>query len=110
MKIGKLRHRVTIQKLISTPDGGGGSTKTWIDDATVWAAIEPLRGGERYVAQQVQSELTHKITMRYREGIKPQMRIKYKDRIKDRIFEIWSVIDIDERRIWLEMLCSEVVR
>lgn len=106
MKIGKLRHRVTIQKLISTPDGGGGSTKTWIDDATVWAAIEPLRGGERYVAQQIQSELTHKITMRYREGIKPQMRIKY----KDRIFEILSVIDIDERRIWLEMLCSEVVR
>lgn len=103
--IGKLRHRVTLQELVKTDDGYGGIVETWQDVATVWAAIEPLRGNERYTAQQVQSELTHKVTIRYRAGIKPQMRILY----GNRVFDIEAVIDVDERHRWLELLCSEVV-
>lgn len=106
MNTGKLRHRATIQQLVSTDDGAGGSIETWQNVATVWAAIEPLRGNERYTAQQVQSTLTHKVTIRYREGIKPQMRLTY----KGRIFDIESVIDIEERHRWLELLCSEVIQ
>lgn len=103
--IGKLRHRVTLQELVKTDDGYGGIVETWQDVATVWAAIKPLRGNERYTAQQVQSELSHKITIRYQAGIKPQMKLLY----KGRTFEIESVIDIEERHQWLELLCSEVV-
>ena len=103
--IGKLRHRVTIQQLIRGDDGYGGTIETWQDVATVWAVIEPLRGNERYTAQQVQSELTHKVTIRYRAGIKPQMRLLY----KGKTFEIEAVIDVEERHQWLELLCSEVV-
>lgn len=103
--IGKLRHRITIQELIKVDDGYGGTVETWQNIATVWAAIAPLRGSERYTAQQVQSELTHKVTIRYRAGIKTQMRIVY----KDKIFEIEAIIDVEERRQWLELLCSEVV-
>jgi len=106
MNAGKLRHRATIQQLVNTDDGAGGSIETWQDIATVWAAIEPLRGNERYTAQQVQSTLTHKVTIRYREGIKPQMRLTY----KGRIFDIVSAIDIKELHQWLELLCSEVVQ
>ncbi len=106
MSVGKLRHRVTIQQLVNTDDGAGGSIETWQNVATVWAAIEPLRGNERYAAQQVQSTLTHKVTIRYREGIKPQMRLTY----KGRIFDIESVIDIEERHHWLELFCSEVIQ
>lgn len=103
--IGKLRHRITLQELVKTDDGYGGIVETWQDVATVWAAIEPLKGTERYQAQQVQSELTHKVTIRYRAGIKPQMRILY----GNRVFDIEAVIDVDERHRWLELLCSEVV-
>lgn len=106
MNAGKLRHRATIQQLVNTDDGAGGSIETWQNVATVWAAIEPLRGNERYTAQQVQSTLTHKVTIRYREGIKPQMRLTY----KGRIFDIESVIDIEERHRWLELFCSEVIQ
>jgi len=105
MNAGKLRHRVTIQQLVATDDGYGGITETWQDVATVWAAVEPLRGTERYRAQQVQAELSHKVTIRYRPGIKPDMRLKY----GDRILEIEAVIDVEERHRWLELLCSEVV-
>ena len=106
MNIGILRHRATIQQLVNIDDGAGGSIETWENVATVWAAIEPLRGNERYTAQQVQSTLTHKVTIRYREGIKPQMRLTY----EGRIFDIESVIDIEERHRWLELLCSEVIQ
>lgn len=106
MNAGKLRHRVTIQELVRTDDGYGGITETWQDVATVWAAVEPLRGNERYRAQQVQAELTHKVAMRYRVGVKPQMRLLY----AGRVLEIEAVIDVEERHRWLELLCSEVVQ
>lgn len=106
MNAGQLRHRVTIQQLTRVEDEGGGYEENWADVATVWAAIKPLQGNERYEAQQVQSTLTHKVTIRYRVGIKPQMRIMY----QGRIFNIESVIDIDEHHRWLELLCSEVVQ
>lgn len=106
MNAGALRHRVTIQRFERVEDEGGGYVEDWKDVATVWAAIKPMRGNERYEAQQVQSTLTHKVIMRYRAGIKPQMRILY----GNRVFEIEAVIDVDERHRWLELLCSEVVQ
>lgn len=105
MSVGKLRHRVTIQGLIRADDGYGGITETWQDVATVWAAVEPLRGTERYRAQQVQAELSHKVVMRYREGIKPHLRLLY----NGRVLEIEAVVDVEERHRWFELLCSEVV-
>jgi SPP1 family predicted phage head-tail adaptor len=97
---------VTIQELVRADDGYGGTVETWQNIATVWAAIEPLRGNERYTAQQVQTELSHKVTIRYRSEVKPQMRLVY----KGRIFEIEAAIDVEERHRWLELLCSEVVQ
>lgn len=106
MNAGQLRHRVTIQQLTRVEDEGGGYEENWADIATVWAAVKPMRGNERYEAQQVQSTLTHKVTIRYRAGIKPQMRLLY----GNRFFNIEAVIDIEERHRWLELLCSEVVQ
>lgn len=125
MKFGKMRHRVTIQKLTRTDDGAGGYTETWEDIATVWAAVEPLSGREYYLAQQTQAEVSHKVTMRYgqwydeyfltpfssaQEGetvVKPQMRIVYDGRPFS--FDIQSVIDVKERHRELVVLCKEVV-
>lgn len=105
MSAGRLRKRVTIQRLARTDDGYGGSLEDWQDVATVWAAVEPLRGSERYEAQQVQSVLSHRVMMRYRPGIKPQMRLV----MKDRTLMIEAVINVEERNRWLELLCQEVV-
>lgn len=102
---GKLRHRVTLQELVKTDDGYGGIAETWRDVATVWAAVEPLSGDERYAAQQVQSDLTHRVTIRYRAGVRPQMRVMY----AGRVLQIVAVIDREERHRYLELLCSEVV-
>jgi SPP1 family predicted phage head-tail adaptor len=105
MNAGKLRQRVKIQELARVEDGYGGYAEAWRDVAAAWAAVEPLRGSERYAAQQVQAELTHRVVMRYRPGVRPQMRLVY----GDRVLEIAAVIDMEERHKWLELLCTEVI-
>lgn len=105
MNAGKLRHRVTVQRLVKQDDGYGGIIETWQDVATLWAVVEPLRGWERFAAQQVQSALSHKVTLRYRPGITPQMRLLY----GTRVLTVESVVDVGERHERLELLCSEVL-
>lgn len=66
MKAGKLRHRVTIQRL---SDGvqdpmTGDIVSAWVDLKTVWASVEPLSVREFIQAGASQSEVTTRITMR----------------------------------------------
>lgn len=105
MKIGELRHRITIQENISAKDSFGADTPNWTDVATVWASIEPLSGKEFFAAQQINAEINTKIIMRYRTGIKPEMRATF----KDRVFDILSVINDNERNISLVLMAKEVV-
>ena len=105
MNAGELRHKITIQELQRVPDGYGGYTETWNDIAVVWAKIQPLRGNERYQAQQVSSALSHKIILRYLDGVKPQMRVL----CGSRIFHVVSVINVEERNEMLELLCEEEI-
>jgi SPP1 family predicted phage head-tail adaptor len=97
-----MRHRVTIQRPVADPAWGG--TTTWQDHATVWAAIEPLSGREFFAAQQVQSETTGKITIRYIPGITADMRILH----GSRIFELTAPpIDPQERHAELQLMVKE---
>jgi len=103
MRSGRLRHRVTIQQPV--PDRSIGGEDSWHDYATVWAAIEPLRGREYLAAQQEGAEVTGRITMRYIAGVKQTMRIKH----GSRIYEIVSPINPEERNAELQLMVKEVL-
>lgn len=105
MKAGDLRHRITIQRLVLAPDEYGQPVEYWQDVATCWAAVEPLRGRELFVAQQAQSEVTTRVRLRYRAGITPDMRVLF----GARVLEILYVIDPEERHRELQLLCREVI-
>ena len=105
MKIGELRHRVTLQKKEITEDDLKQQTENWMDVAAVWAAIEPLIGREYFAAQQVNAEVSARITIRYRKGIIPDMRVVF----DDRVFDILSVINPKERCESLVLMCREVL-
>jgi len=104
MDAGRMRHRVSIQQVTETKDTYGATTRTWATIATVWAAIEPIAGREYFYAQQVQSNVSHRVTIRHRAGVTPKMRIMH----DSRTFEIESVRNLGERDRWLELMCSEV--
>ena len=103
MKIGDLRHRITFQKPVKTPDGYKGHTVNWQDVVTVWASVEPLTGREFFYAHQIKNEVSHRVRIRYRTNITAEMRIKY----LERYMKIESVVDLKERHQFLEILCRE---
>lgn len=105
MKAGDLRHRVTIQKQTADTDSFGDEQNVWQDIATVWAAVEPLRGREFFQSQKENAETTVRIRIRYRNGITQDMRVVF----GDKVYEINSIIDIDERHTELQLMCQEVI-
>ena len=105
MRAGRLRHQVRIQTPTKDTSPGAGDI-TWSDYATVWAAVEPLRGNEFFTAQQVNAEVTGRVVIRYLSGITPEVRVLF----GTRTFEILSVIDVDERHEELQLMVKERVR
>ncbi len=104
MRPGKLRHRLTIQEFTETRDELGDPVETWKDVATVWGSIEPLSGREYYTAEQVNADVTHKVTIRYRA-----VEVKNRVLFGDRVFLIESILNTDERNCELVMVCREDV-
>lgn len=105
MRAGRLRHRVTIQQVTRTRDGFGQPVESWSAFATVWAAVEPLRGREYFAAQQFAAETTHKITLRYLASVLPSMRVLF----GSRVFRIEAIKDSAERNVQMELMCVEVL-
>jgi SPP1 family predicted phage head-tail adaptor len=104
MRIGEARHRVNIQEKQTTPDDGGGYAETWVNVNKIWAKIEALRGTERFEAQQIQAEVSYKLTTRYTD-IDPSMRFEY----NGTVYEIESILPDNTLKKELEILC-EVIR
>lgn len=103
MRIGKMRHRVALQSRAATQAGTGQPTGAWSTVATVWASIEPLQGRELVAAMAAQSELTHRVTLRYRSGITTKMRVSY----GGRFFNIHAVRNSEERNQVMFLDCTE---
>lgn len=84
IEAGRLRHRVRIEELTYLRDSNGeviqdpntGETRQeWTEVATVWAAIEPLSAREFIQSQAIQSQVTTRIVIRYRDGLHAAMRL-----------------------------------
>ena len=105
MDAGKLDKLISIEQRTLTQDAAGQEYETWVSIATVYANVKPLIGKDYLAAKQTVDELSHDITIRYRRGIKPKMRVNY----LGRIIEIVAVIDPNESREWLYLKCKEVI-
>ena len=101
--VGQYRHRVEIQELVQYQDGSGNVVEEWETYTGAWAKISNLQGRQYWDAKQAQSEATGEIRTRYIEGVRPSMRIKH----GERVYEIESVFDPDERGEQLLFLVKE---
>ena len=107
MRAGSLRHRITIEEPTSSTGGGFSASRKqdYQDFKTVWAAIWPLRGTELLTAQQLGSEITSKIRIRYIDDITPRNRIRLGD--STTYYDIISVVNADLRNIYLDLMVRE---
>ena len=101
--IGELRHRITLEAPQETPDGLGGVTRSWSVLAQIWAAIEPLGGGDGMVADKRVARLTHRVVMRNRGGVS----LNHRFRLGARSFAIRSIRDAAEDGRFHECLVEE---
>lgn len=106
MRAGELRHRVEIQSNTETVDDHNAPQPGWSAEITVSGSIQHLSGRELVAAQQVHSEATYEIKVRYIPTLTvlPSMRVKF----GTRYFWILDVDNVDERNRELILACKEV--
>lgn len=85
----------------------GKSAPRFVFVANVWAGIVPVSGREMVRGGMVPgAETLHEVTIRYRPDVTPRWRL----RAGSRVFNVESVIDVDERRSELKLTCVEPKR
>lgn len=103
---GEYCHVIVFQSLDEESNSYGEPSDRWTDVLKTRAGIYPISSKEFFASYTVNSELTHKINMRYLPGITADMRIKY----GERIFQIKGPpINFQEKNIELQLLCKELI-
>jgi SPP1 family predicted phage head-tail adaptor len=107
MQAGRLRHRVTVEELITDLDSDGATLEAWYPiGPPLSAEILPLSGRELIAADAVQSKVTTRIRIRYRPGIIPSMRAVH----REEVYNIEAVIPDNNSGIrWLTLQCTSGV-
>ncbi len=103
MRAGRLNTKIIIESVARSVDSVGDTTDIWSTYATVWAEVRPQSGNEFFKAREVNSELTHVITMRWIDGITTKMRINN----GGAYYDILSVFDPTTRKREMRLYCRE---
>jgi SPP1 family predicted phage head-tail adaptor len=95
---GRLRHRLTLEAPVETPDGAGGVLRTYAAAATVWAELAPVAARGAVAAHARGATVTHRIVIR--EG--PEVTMRHRFRKGGRIFEIVALREREGRLLEIE--------
>jgi SPP1 family predicted phage head-tail adaptor len=101
-RIGRLRHRLTLEVRSRVGDGGGGAVSTWEPVAELWGAVEAVAGKEAVMADRVSGQAASRIVIRHRDDVGPAMRF----RRGAEAFDILAALDQDGRRRFLVCDCE----
>ena len=105
---GTLRNRIRIETPTNSRSSDYGDiVQTWslLGNGEVWASIRPISGRERWEANAVNPDVTHRIMIRYHPTVSPKDRIIF----GTRTFYIQSALNLDERSEMIELLAIEEV-
>jgi SPP1 family predicted phage head-tail adaptor len=104
-QIGGLRHRLTLEAPIDTPDGAGGFSRSFAPVADLWARVAPSGARENFVEQRAEQATNLVVIIRWRDSVAKDMRFVH----RTRKLRIQSVVDPDERRRFLICQCEEIL-
>lgn len=108
---GELTKRVRIVSLVDLTDGSSGQPqKNPVIRFSAWAKITPLTGRELERAKQIVATVTHEIRMPYRRhGPTAKDQIWWMSDTVQKVFNVGSVIDVDEGHFEFVLMCTQVV-
>lgn len=103
MDAGRLRERVTVQQASESRNALGETVLAWSTYAERWASVEGVSAREALTLGQNEITITHKVQMRYLNGLTQRMRLQW----RGRTLEIVSLLE-HENRSRHELICQEV--
>lgn len=104
MRIGRLKHRVTLEERLEVPDKQTGTKVQFKPIVTVWAQVTPVKGLVKFDTKQIGQGITHEVLMRYYPDLTSEQWLEY----KHRHFRIRDVSATCEQKRELLLLCEEV--
>ena len=102
MKAGALDQRIVIERLVEGYDELGQPINDWLPIVQTWAHVQPLVGREYLAAGALLSEVTARISLRYRPGITAADRVIH----DGKVYGITSVADVHSSRRELQLQCK----
>lgn len=109
---GRYRQRVVIESAVDTQDSTTGEPiRTWSELATVWAAVEPLKGRELLLDGGLRTEVDTRVLIRWAPalaslGTKARVRHSTVAGRPDVLYNVISVVEAKLMRKELELLCK----
>jgi SPP1 family predicted phage head-tail adaptor len=99
-----MRHVADLEELVPTGRPNAEVEPAYKFVRKVRIAIHPISGNEFFEANQMTQRVTHRIMMRWiPEKVTPSHRLK----MVDRVFNITSSVDVDEKHRLLSLMCLE---
>ena len=102
LDLGKMRERVTVQQATERRNSLGETTLDWATYAERWASVEGVTAREALGAGQLEVSITHRVRLRYIDGLTQQMRLLW----RGRTLEIVSLLEHNNRSEH-ELICQE---
>lgn len=107
MHAGRLRHRITFRRPGTARDRHGHTTGAPETVATVWAQVRPAGSSERLAAAQMQSGLTHVVTVHYVPALAAATGAWWIEHRGRTLAIVGLPRNQDERDQWLRFDCIE---
>ena len=102
--LGAMRHRLTIESPVDTPDGFGGLIRSFVARANISAAMEQVKMDQRAVSFGETVEITHLVHLRASANVAAGWRL----RKGARRFEIMAVLPDDRASGFILCHCREL--
>ena len=104
-QITALRDVVTLLKPEDKRDAEGGIDRRWIPERRHRCKVFPLNGREYWQSDQINSEVSHRVVMRYDSRVTTEKRLD----LSGRMLEIVTAVNEEERGRWLTLRCTESI-
>jgi SPP1 family predicted phage head-tail adaptor len=109
--VGIYRQRVALQDIVEAVDSYGQPVQSWVDLSTFWAEVRFLRGSELLNVKQNWATATHMVKCRWQgAAIAPSPRMRFRLTKDNRIINILSFQNVEERNRAYEFICEEYVQ
>ena len=102
--IGKMRHRIAIERKIPSVTENGFSKDTHEYIATVWAEVKPVSSREFEKGDATQNETRLLFRIRHLAGLDSSMEVTF----SGERYEIISISDLGFKKCYLEILGRKV--